>query len=206
MLQKWLMLDDSRPDAGAPIRADPVDSHANSHADLDGTSDADASSHAGSAGDSASAGQQPSANPARALDEEFISPARCGEVPEWYNHENHANERSIMARSIAKLLLARKANPRGGMQLPREEPRDVWTRELLHTGGFASKSPCFAVRKASTTTATWGRSRFDCSSWRPENRKILLRAGDRGDGPESRWVVMTGRPSAAVRGLTRNRH
>ena len=128
-------VDDARHDAGAPIRADPVDSHANSHADLDGTFDADSSPHAGSAGDSASAGQQPSAAPARALDEEFICPARGGEVPEWYNHENHANARSIMARSIAKLLLARKTNARGGgLQLPREEPRDVWMRELLHTG------------------------------------------------------------------------
>jgi len=107
-------VDDARHDAGAPIRADPVDSHANSHADLDGTFDADSSPHAGSAGDSASAGQQPSAAPARALDEEFICPARGGEVPEWYNHENHANARSIMARSIAKLLLARKTNARGG--------------------------------------------------------------------------------------------
>ena len=31
-------------------------------------------------------------------------------VPEGYNHEDHANEWGIMARSIAKLLLARKAN------------------------------------------------------------------------------------------------
>jgi len=60
-------------------------------------------------------GQQPSAAPARALEEEFIFPARGGEVPEWHNLEYHANERRIMARSIAKLLLARKANAKGGL-------------------------------------------------------------------------------------------
>ena len=98
------------------IRADPVDSQ------LDGTFDAGVLPHAGSMR------QQPSAVPARALEEKFISPARGGEVLEWYNHEDHANERSIMARSIVKLLLARNANARGGLQLPRKEPRDVLVR------------------------------------------------------------------------------
>ena len=136
MLQKWLMLDDSRPDAGAPIRA-----HADSHANLDGKFDADASPHAGSAGDSASAGQQPSAAPARALDEEFISPARGGEVPEWYNHENHANERSIMVRSIAKLFLALKANARGGAAVAQEEAARCAGEGAATQGGALRGSP-----------------------------------------------------------------
>ena len=47
-------VDDVPPDAGAPPRADPVDYHADSPADLGGTFDANASPHVGPESNSAS--------------------------------------------------------------------------------------------------------------------------------------------------------